>query len=68
MKKPKAYANHECAPKAWRGVPNMSGDYDLDASMIYGSGRKNPTVLEKVEQHLGTGYVKLGNRTAYGKG
>lgn len=67
MKRPKNCSNHECAPRAWRGVPNQTGDYDLDASIMYGSGKNNPTVAEKVEQHLGSGYAKLGNRTAYGK-
>lgn len=24
---------HQCAPKAWHKVPNLTGDYDLDASI-----------------------------------
>lgn len=27
--------NHECAPKGWRDVPDVTGDYDLDATILH---------------------------------
>lgn len=26
---------HSCAPKAWHTVPNLSGDFDLDATILH---------------------------------
>lgn len=52
---------HTCAPKDWRGVPNLSGDYDLDATIMH---RDNASLPSRLNQHLrrggsygpGTGY------------
>jgi hypothetical protein len=49
--------DHECAPKAWRDVPNLVGDYDLDATIQH---RENPDLPRRLAL-----YVKRGER-AYG--
>jgi len=49
--------NHDCAPKDWRDVPNLSGDYDLDATIMH---RENPDLPARLNL-----YVKRSGR-AYG--
>ena len=49
---------HTCAPKGWRGVPNLVGDYDLDATILHRSNRDLPHRLEL--------YVKRGKGGTYG--
>ena len=48
--------NHECCPQGWRDVPNLVGDYDLDATILH---RDNPSLPDRLSL-----YVKRGN--AYG--
>lgn len=48
MKRPIHAHNHTVAPKSWRGVPNISGDYDLDASIMHGN---NKSVPDKLSTH-----------------
>lgn len=40
---------HTCAPKGWHGVPNVTGDYDLDATIMH---RSNRDMARKIGQHL----------------
>lgn len=54
-----AAANHSCCPAGWRDVPNVSGDYDLDATMMH---RENPNLPARLEQHLARG---MNPRTGY---
>lgn len=49
MKRPKHATDHTVAPKAWRHTPNMTGDYDLDASIMYNNNKALPS---KLPQHL----------------
>lgn len=49
--------NHECSPAPWRDVPNLVGDYDLDATIMH---RDNPSLPQRLQL-----YVKRGER-AYG--
>lgn len=48
---------HQCAPKPWRQVPNLTGDYDLDATILH---RKNRDMAARLAQHIsgpaGAGY------------
>lgn len=52
---------HQCAPKGWRHVPNLTGDYDLDATIAHRSNKDLPHRLAM--------YAKsdkaYGPRTAY---
>ena len=53
---------HECCPKDWRKVPDISGDYDLDATIMHRNNGNLPSRLAL--------YTKRGNaygpRTGYG--
>lgn len=51
--------NHACCPEGWRDVPNVSGDYDLDATMMH---RENPNLPDRLDQHISKG---SGPRTGY---
>lgn len=51
---------HDCAPKGWRMVPKLSGDYDLDATIGHS---KNSDMAKRLKQYMThSGY---GPRTAY---
>jgi len=45
MKRPKHSNDHYAAPKAWRHTPNMTGDYDLDASIMHSHSKALPGKL-----------------------
>ena len=40
---------HDCAPKGWKGVPNVTGDYDFDATIMHS---KNRDMATRLNQHL----------------
>jgi hypothetical protein len=44
MRKPKGVKCHDCAPQGWRGhTPNITGDYDLDETILHRSNTDMPT-------------------------
>lgn len=49
--------SHSCAPKGWRDVPVVSGDYDFDATIEHRANRDLPHRLNL--------YLKRGDN-AYG--
>jgi hypothetical protein len=51
---------HDCAPKAWHNVPKVTGDYDLDATIMH---RKNKDMAARLNMYLATPRVVAG---AYG--
>ena len=58
----KAFKNgcHQCAPSSWRRVPNVTGDYDLDASIGHSP---NKDMAQKLSMYVTSrGY---GPRTSY---
>jgi hypothetical protein len=50
-------ACHVCAPKDWKTVPDLTGDYDFDATIMHSKNRDLPARLAL--------YVK-GPKNAYG--
>jgi hypothetical protein len=53
---------HDCdAPKGWHDVPNVTGDYDLDATILHRSNSDLPQRLR-----LYTKVNAYGYRTGYG--
>ena len=54
---------HDCGPKAWHDIPNVTGDYDLDATILH---RGNPNLPQRLALYVkqGKGY---GPKNAYGK-
>lgn len=49
---------HTCAPKGWRDVPFVTGDYDMDATIEHRGNRDMPARLNL--------YLKRGKQNAYG--
>jgi len=41
--------NHRVAPKGWHDVPNVTGDYDLDATIQH---RGNSDLPARLAQHV----------------
>jgi hypothetical protein len=41
--------NHYCAPKAWRDVPDMTHDYDFDATIEH---RNNADLPDRLNMYL----------------
>lgn len=58
----KKYRPHKYSPKAWRKTPQMTGDYDFDASITH---TKNKDAKGKIETHL-LSEEAYGPRTNYG--
>ena len=56
MRWPRGYSAHECAPKDWRRTPDMTGSYELDASIKRTRNRDVPDRLKMFVE----------NETAYG--
>lgn len=40
---------HDCAPPAWRDVPRLVGDYDLDATILH---RENPSLPDRLSLYV----------------
>lgn len=57
MRSLKQAQNHDCAPKAWRDVPDLTGDYDLDATIMHRSNKALPARLELYLKRSGSGPV-----------
>lgn len=53
---------HDCAPKAWKRVPNVTGDYDLDATILH---RKNRDMAARLKQHIAAPAPTYSPRTSY---
>lgn len=53
---------HGVCPKPWKGVPNVTGDYDFDATIMHRSNRDIPA---RLKMHLATPAVTYGPRTSY---
>lgn len=62
MRRPKGVRNHQAAPSPWRGTPNMTGDYDLDATIMH---RKNTDLPARLAMYTRKPKVGYGPRTAY---
>lgn len=49
------HGSHQCAPREWRGVPKISGDYDLDATILHRHNKDLPHRLWMYTRMLGSG-------------
>lgn len=50
------------APKAWKDVPNLTGDYDLDATIMH---RENPNLPDRLNLYVKRDVHAYGPRTGY---
>ena len=64
MKQFDNYPCHQCAPKEWRKVKDMSGSYELDGMI---ARTKNCDMWDRLENHLMTDVAYKIN-TSYGRG
>jgi hypothetical protein len=46
---------NRCAPKAWSDVPNVTGDYDLDATILHRGNTDLPHRLNLYTRRTGSG-------------
>jgi len=53
---------HQCAPREWRRTPNLTGDYDLDSTILH---RRNKDIGHRLELYLRKGSGTYGTRSAY---
>lgn len=54
---------HDCdAPKAWHNVPNLTGDYDLDATILH---RKNPNLPKRLALYVKSRPKAYGQTSGY---
>jgi hypothetical protein len=53
---------HSCAPKPWKDVPNVTGDYDLDATILH---RHNADLPHRLALYTKTGGGSYGPLTGY---
>lgn len=54
--------NHAACPKEWRGVPNVTGDYDVDGTIMR---RSNKDLPARLNQHLTNSGDAYGQLSAY---
>ena len=53
---------HQCAPREWRRTPNLTGDYDLDATILH---RRNKDLPHRLELYTRKGGKTYGMSSAY---
>lgn len=68
MRKITGMCCHQCAPKEWRHTQNMTGSYEMDASIAHCS---NKDAQAKLQDHLACGggsgvYSHRTNYSGYG--
>lgn len=56
---------HDCAPKGWRRVPKVTGDYDLDATIEHRSNKNLPARLELYTKRGANAYGYRSNYRGY---
>lgn len=57
--------NHDACPKPWRDVPNLVGDYDLDATIMHRDNPALPQRLELYVKHTGRAYQPVTGYKGY---
>lgn len=57
---------HTCAPPAWRRVPNLTGDYDLDATIAHRGNHNLPARLSMYTTRRGSAYGPHTGYDSYG--
>ena len=65
MRSPPSTKLHTAAPQIWRRTPNITGDYEMDASIVH---CKNASVPAKLGMYIsgdGPGYGPLSGYNAY---
>jgi len=45
MKHPRGVPCHDCAPQDWKMTPNITGDFEMDASIMHAKAKRLHTDL-----------------------
>lgn len=53
---------HQCAPREWRNTPNLTGDYDLDATILH---RRNKDLGHRLELYIRKSGKNYGIKSGY---
>jgi len=56
---------HDCAPKPWHDVPKVTGDYDMDATILHGKNRDMPARLALYSKGGGNAYSPVTGYNGY---
>ena len=64
MEQARGQTHSTCAPGPWRDVPNVTGDYDLDATIAHRANADLPHRLTLYTK-TGPGYGPLTGYSAY---
>jgi hypothetical protein len=56
---------HKCAPKPWQEIPILTGDYDLDATIMHRQNPNIPARLEMYVKHSGRAYAPRNDYNSY---
>ena len=62
MQRPKGVTCHQCAPKALRRTPNLTGDPEFDNSVMHNN---NSDMIARFKHHIATPHVAYGPVTNY---
>ena len=53
---------HECAPKDWRKIPMLTGDYDFDATVMH---RDNGDMPHRIRLYVKSAKSSYSPKTGY---
>ena len=56
---------HQCAPRDWRSTPNVTGDYDLDMTILHRQNKDLPHRLELYTRKSGKTYGMVTGYSGY---
>jgi hypothetical protein len=59
------HGSHQCAPREWRGLPRITGDYDLDATILHRHNKDLPHRIAMYTRGIGMSQARNNPRTAY---
>ena len=62
MRRPKGFPNHNCCPAEWKGTPNMTGSFELDAMIKH---TNNKDMADRIKDHLADSSTAYSIRNAY---
>ena len=59
------HGSHQLAPREWQGLPRITGDYDLDATILHRHNKDLPHRLALYTRMMGGTHLRYNPRTAY---
>lgn len=62
MRRIKGFHCHECCPKDWQNVQDLTGSFELDAVIMRS---RNKDMIDRLQNHITTQSAAYGPITAY---